>query len=809
MAGFGKIKGGISLPGTTAANSAVYGIYTAAEAEAYRKLGRWPTEPTVPGAPIEVSSVAGNAQVILTWSAPANNGGASITDYAIQYSSNSGATWTTFTDSVSTATTATVTGLTNGSAHTFRVAAVNGIGTGAYSTASAAVTPTAGDQFFSNVQLLLPGDASTADASSYSRSVTASGAAVSTSQKKFGAGSIAISGSGQYLAVASNTALNMSGDFVIEFWVRLANATAQGWWLGGPQNANGYMMGGFNLSGSGQLWLGGANTNWPVQFSGLSLQNDTWHHIAIARSGSSNRLYVDGSQVGSTITDSTSWVVNPSAVWIGSQAGGSSMNGFIDDFRWTVGSARGMTGATITVPTAAFPDSGPMFAPTSLTATGGNAQVSLAWTAPSYNGGSAITGYTVEYTPSGGSAQTVSTGSSSASYTLTGLTNGTAYTVRVAAVNAAGTGSYTAASSSVTPAGQVFRAIPTLTSNNSNGVAEANTGTTANAFLLFDGSTSSQYLTRRNDSDTPKRYFQYTFANGLKSLIGGYTMSPSDAWYDSVHRWELSGSNDGSTFTTLDTRVVSWAGPSEVKTFTLAAPANFSTYRWTLTPDGNDAFAGLSAVQLTAVPVVTPPAAPTSLTATAGNAQASLAWTAPSDNGGSAITDYSVQFSTDSGSTWSTFSRTASTTASQVVTSLTNGTAYVFRVAGINANGTGTYTAASSSVTPSASALVKLAGNYTGLGTQASPYTGSTIAYPLFRADVAGTLYYTATGYNVAGDYGASELRVNNAVVTGAITYEQNEGLGFSGNRAVAVGDVIGLGGSNWGGMSLSIHLRP
>jgi hypothetical protein len=77
-----------------------------------------------------------------------------------------------------------------------------------------------------------------------------------------------------------------------------------------------------------------------------------------------------------------------------------------------------------------------------------------------------------------------------------------------------------------------------------------------------------------------------------------------------------------------------------------------------------------------------------------------LTWTAPSNNGGSSITNYSVQYSSNSGSTWTTFSRTASTTASQVVTGLTNGTAYVFRVAGINANGTGTYTAASSSVTP-------------------------------------------------------------------------------------------------------------
>jgi hypothetical protein len=93
----------------------------------------------------------------------------------------------------------------------------------------------------------------------------------------------------------------------------------------------------------------------------------------------------------------------------------------------------------------------PPNAPTSLTATAGNAQIALAWTAPSAPGTYAITGYTVEYTPSGGSAQTVSTGSTGTTYTLTGLTNGTAYTVRVRAVSASGDGTYTAASSSITP----------------------------------------------------------------------------------------------------------------------------------------------------------------------------------------------------------------------------------------------------------------------------------------------------------------------------------------------------------------------
>ena len=86
-------------------------------------------------------------------------------------------------------------------------------------------------------------------------------------------------------------------------------------------------------------------------------------------------------------------------------------------------------------------------APTIGTATGGNASASVTFTAPANVGGGAITGYTVVSTPDG----VIGTGTSSP-VTVSGLTNGTAYTFKVFATNAYGPSGLSAASNSVTPA---------------------------------------------------------------------------------------------------------------------------------------------------------------------------------------------------------------------------------------------------------------------------------------------------------------------------------------------------------------------
>ena len=102
----------------------------------------------------------------------------------------------------------------------------------------------------------------------------------------------------------------------------------------------------------------------------------------------------------------------------------------------------------------------------------------------------------------------------------------------------------------------------------------------------------------------------------------------------------------------------------------------------------------------TDTPAATVPAAPAIGSATFGNGSATVRWTAPSNNGGSAITGYLVRVVDSAGAQVGALRPAGATATSLVVTGLTNGSSYRFQVAANNAVGTGPNSALSTVVIP-------------------------------------------------------------------------------------------------------------
>ena len=312
-----------------------------------------------PAAPTGVTATAANAQAVVSWTAPAIVV-PPVTDYAVQLSTDGGSNWTPASDAVSTATSATITGLTNGTAYRFQVAGINGIGTGAYSAASSAVTPALpSDPFFSSVALLLhmDGTGSTfVDSSGTPKTITAVGATQSATHSMWGGKSAYFSSSGDYLSFP-DVGIG-SGDFAIEMWFKTSSNVQYAQLIGNESAGGGQ---GFSLlinndsSTGGQiaLYRGGLI----VSSSSGDFSDDEWHYIAISRAGSTVRLYLDGT-LQSTETSSANFT-STAATFVARNNvfGPRNVVGYIDDLRITVGSARNYTGSTITVPAAAFPDS--------------------------------------------------------------------------------------------------------------------------------------------------------------------------------------------------------------------------------------------------------------------------------------------------------------------------------------------------------------------------------------------------------------------------------------------------------------------
>jgi len=152
--------------------------------------------------------------------------------------------------------------------------------------------------------------------------------ALSTDQAKFGDASVEFDGTSNQGVQQDNTSEFGSGDFTSEFWIYSSSIRSQSSTLWD-----------FRISGSGLLLT---NNNGQISFfkdgSGGSsptsiLTNDTWHHIAIVRTGSTGNVYVDGNlQITRNIgTDDYS----SHTLLLGNNVFNSSgyLSGYIDELR--------------------------------------------------------------------------------------------------------------------------------------------------------------------------------------------------------------------------------------------------------------------------------------------------------------------------------------------------------------------------------------------------------------------------------------------------------------------------------------------
>jgi hypothetical protein len=179
-------------------------------------------------------------------------------------------------------------------------------------------------------------DASTAitDSSPYARTWLSQNAALSTAQSKFGGASLNIAGvSNRFVysnALAPSIGAIGTGDFTFEAWIRPTSTsstivieTRSSSTLNNPTL---YM----NASGQATYLIGAA-----ARITGTTaLALNTWHHIAVARSGGISRLFVNGVQEGSNYADTTNIVTPSTGPYVGCDyTGASNFSGFIDELR--------------------------------------------------------------------------------------------------------------------------------------------------------------------------------------------------------------------------------------------------------------------------------------------------------------------------------------------------------------------------------------------------------------------------------------------------------------------------------------------
>jgi titin len=347
----------------------------------------------------------------------------------------------------------------------------------------------------------------------------------------------------------------------------------------------------------------------------------------------------------------------------------------------------------------------------------------LNWTAPAITGLAPITGYEVQEKVNGGSWTdvTVNSNSVSTSYQVCSLSGGSSYAFQVAAINSYGTGNYPNATSAPqaptlgSPTmGDGYLSIPLTLSG-------AGSTTITGYQFSIDGGTTWQTATQTtppiivsgltNGTSYSVKVRSYndwgwTLATntatgtpfGVPSIIQNSTITFTTASGTVTLNWSAPSAN-GSAITYYYVGVYNAATYGStvtscqvsVLTCTFNGLSNNTTYYFTI--QANNA-AGLSTRSNPRVGVTVagnnPPSSPSGVTANPGDQKVTLNWSAPANNG-SAITGYGVQYSSNGGTTWTTFAGCTDASTTCVVTGLTNNVQYSFQVNATNAIGSSLY----------------------------------------------------------------------------------------------------------------------
>lgn len=216
---------------------------------------------------------------------------------------------------------------------------------------TSSTVPTSPISAITNTQLLCKfQNAGIIDSTAKNVLETVGNAQIDTGTKKFGTGSLEFDGTADKLEMRHSPLQQFgTGDFAIEFWFYMSTFSGTTYVLLDKfDNNDGWQ---FYTYSDNKLHFYLNNADLLVSTTNLSAT--TWYHVAVTRSGTTARLFLNGTQEAST-TNSTD--ISPTTnLRIGESVGGvGDFNGFIDDVRITKGVARYT--ANFTAPTKAFPD---------------------------------------------------------------------------------------------------------------------------------------------------------------------------------------------------------------------------------------------------------------------------------------------------------------------------------------------------------------------------------------------------------------------------------------------------------------------